>query len=82
MRQKSQSIEDAQFRTALENMRYAQCTQDDIDFLNTRIAGKSTVVFWNARVTDHAGQTPFIIAVVRVSCRMAKLAHGFFKTSF
>jgi uncharacterized protein DUF6570/helitron helicase-like protein/PIF1-like helicase len=42
MRQKSQSAEDAQFRTALENMRYAQCTQDDIDFLNTRIAGKNT----------------------------------------
>jgi Helitron helicase-like domain at N-terminus/PIF1-like helicase len=40
MRQKSQSSEDARFRTALENMRYAQCTQDDIEFLKTRIAGK------------------------------------------
>jgi hypothetical protein len=40
MRQKSQSAEDAQFRTALENMRYAQCTQDDIEFLKTRVAGK------------------------------------------
>jgi len=42
MRQKSQSAEDAQFRTALENMRYAQCTENDIEFLKTRIAGKST----------------------------------------
>ena len=42
MRQKTQSAEDAQFRTALENMRYAQCTQDDIEFLKTLIAGKNT----------------------------------------
>jgi hypothetical protein len=42
MRQKTQSTEDAQFRTALENMRYAQCTQEDIEFLKTRIAGKKT----------------------------------------
>ena len=41
MRQKTQSTEDAQFRTALENMRYAQCTQDDIEFLKTCIAGKN-----------------------------------------
>ena len=40
MRQKTQSAEDAQFRTALKNMRYAQCTQDDIEFLKTLIAGK------------------------------------------
>jgi len=42
MRQKTQSSEDSQFRTALENMRYAQCTQEDIEFLKTRIAGKKT----------------------------------------
>jgi len=42
MRQKTQSSEDTKFRTALENMRYAQCTQDDIEFLKTRIAGKNT----------------------------------------
>ena len=42
MRQKTQSSEDAEFRTALGNMRYAQCTQDDIDFLMTLIAGKNT----------------------------------------
>ena len=42
MRQNTQSSEDAKFRTALENMRYAQCTQDDIEFLKTRIAGKNT----------------------------------------
>ena len=41
MRQKTQSPEDAKFRTALENMRYAQCTQSDIEFLKTRIAGKN-----------------------------------------
>jgi hypothetical protein len=41
MRQKTQSSEDAKFRTALENMRYAQCTQDDIDFLKTLVAGKN-----------------------------------------
>ncbi len=41
MRQNTQSVEDAKFRTALENMRYAQCTQNDIEFLKTRIAGKS-----------------------------------------
>ena len=42
MRQNTQSSEDAKFRTALENMRYAQCTQDDIEFLKTCIAGKNT----------------------------------------
>ncbi len=42
MRQNTQSTEDAKFRTALENMRYAECTQDDIEFLKTRIAGKKT----------------------------------------
>ena len=41
MRQNTQSANDAKFRSALENMRYAQCTQEDIDFLKTRIAGKN-----------------------------------------
>ena len=40
MRQKTQSEEDAKFRTALENMRYKACTDDDIAFLKTRVAGK------------------------------------------
>jgi hypothetical protein len=40
MRQTSQSVDDAKFRTALENMRYKACTPDDIDFLCTRVAGK------------------------------------------
>ena len=40
MRQNTQSDNDAKFRNALENMRYAQCTEEDIDFLKTRIAGK------------------------------------------
>ena len=42
MHQKTQSPEDAQFGTALEIMRYAQCTQDDIEFLKTCIAGRNT----------------------------------------
>ena len=39
MRQKLQSLEDAKFRKALENMCYKACTQDDIEFLRTRITG-------------------------------------------
>ena len=39
MRQKLQSLEDAKFRKALENMCYKACTQDDIEFLHTRITG-------------------------------------------
>jgi hypothetical protein len=42
MRQKTQSDEDAKFRTALENMRYKACTDDDVAFLKTRVAGKSS----------------------------------------
>ena len=38
---KRQSPEDAKLRTALENMRYKACTQEDITFLCfQRIAGK------------------------------------------
>ena len=40
MRQKSQSEEDAKFRTALENLRFRACTEDDIKFLRTRVTGK------------------------------------------
>ena len=40
MRQRSQSPEDALFRTALTNMRYGACTPDDIHFLQSRIAGR------------------------------------------
>jgi hypothetical protein len=40
MRQARQTLEDANLRTALENMRYKSCTPDDIAFLRTRIAGK------------------------------------------
>jgi hypothetical protein len=40
MRQKTQSVGDANLRTALENMRYAMCTSEDIKFLRSRIAGK------------------------------------------
>ena len=41
MRQKSQSEEDNKLRTALENMRYAACTPEDIAFLRTRVVGSS-----------------------------------------
>jgi len=40
MRQNMQSVEDAKLRTALENMRYAACTADDIKFLRSRVAGR------------------------------------------
>ena len=39
MRQKTQTENDAKFRNALENMRYRDCTNDDIAFLKTFIAG-------------------------------------------
>ena len=48
MRQTTQSEEDAKLRTALENMRYAACTQEDIIFLNTLVPKNSqndTTVF-------------------------------------
>ncbi|KDQ32269.1 hypothetical protein PLEOSDRAFT_8108, partial [Pleurotus ostreatus PC15] len=38
MRQKSQTTEDAKFRTALENMRYRSCTLEDIQFLRGRVS--------------------------------------------
>jgi hypothetical protein len=40
MRQKTQTAEDNKLRTALENMRYAACTDADITFLKSRIAGR------------------------------------------
>ena len=40
MRQRTQTPEDAKLRTALENMRYAACTPEDIKFLKTRVAGR------------------------------------------
>ncbi|HXP51396.1 MAG TPA: AAA family ATPase, partial [Bacteroidia bacterium] len=40
MRQKTQTPEDEKLRTALVNMRYGKCTQNDIVFLRSRIAGK------------------------------------------
>ncbi|KAF8219298.1 hypothetical protein L208DRAFT_1080010, partial [Tricholoma matsutake] len=38
--QKKQSKEDAKLRAALENMQYASCTSEDIQFLRSQIAGK------------------------------------------
>ena len=39
MRQKEASEADKSLRTALENMRYASCTTQDIAFLKSRVAG-------------------------------------------
>ncbi|KAJ7143084.1 hypothetical protein C8R43DRAFT_892035, partial [Mycena crocata] len=39
MRQQAKTSADDQLRTALENMRYGACTEDDIEFLESRIAG-------------------------------------------
>ncbi|PPR07612.1 hypothetical protein CVT24_004165 [Panaeolus cyanescens] len=38
MRQRGQSAEDSRLRTALDNMRYKACTQEDISFLLTRVS--------------------------------------------
>ncbi len=38
MRQRTQSKQDGQLRTALENMRYKSCTPADIDFLYSRVS--------------------------------------------
>ena len=40
MRQKSQTPEDAKLRTALENLRYKACTADDIQLIQSRVAGR------------------------------------------
>jgi hypothetical protein len=40
MRQKGITLDDNRLRTALENMRYKSCTDEDIAFLRTRIAGR------------------------------------------
>jgi hypothetical protein len=40
MRQKSQTEDDAKFRSALVNMRYGACTPENIKFLRSRIAGR------------------------------------------
>ena len=40
MQQNTPSVEDAKLRTALENMRYAACTADDIKFLRSHVAGR------------------------------------------
>ena len=39
MRQNVQTKDDAKLHTALENMRYRDCTPNDIAFLRTHIAG-------------------------------------------
>ena len=39
MRQKTQTPEDAKLRTALENLRYKSCTGEDIELLQSRVAG-------------------------------------------
>ncbi|KAI0069438.1 hypothetical protein K474DRAFT_1584497, partial [Panus rudis PR-1116 ss-1] len=41
MRQRSQTPKDAAFRQVLENMRYADCTPQDIQVLNSMVVGNS-----------------------------------------
>ena len=40
MRQKEMSEDDQKFRTALSNMRYAACTQEDLTFLKTLVVNE------------------------------------------
>lgn len=42
MRQKTQTPDDAKLRKALENMRYAACTPQDLAYLRSRIAGRDS----------------------------------------
>jgi hypothetical protein len=42
MRQKTQTSDDAKLRKALENMRYASCTPQDLKYLRSRIAGRNS----------------------------------------
>jgi hypothetical protein len=49
MRQRTQSKENSQLRTALENMQYKSCTPADIDFLYSRI---SSPLLGRASVTN------------------------------
>ena len=44
MRQRSQLSKDAKFKTALENMRYKSCTNEDINFLRTLIANNGSIL--------------------------------------
>jgi hypothetical protein len=51
MWQKHQSTKDAQFRTALENMRFKACTPEDIIFLCTLMSSKvllGRLTLWNS----------------------------------
>lgn len=41
MRQKSSSLDDIKFRTALENLRYKACTQADISCFESRVVGRA-----------------------------------------
>jgi hypothetical protein len=51
MRQRTQSKQDGQLRTALENMRYKSCTPADLDFLNSRV---SSILPGRTSVTDES----------------------------
>ncbi len=44
MRQKLQTPDDQRLRTALENMRFHDCTEDDITFLKSRVSGRKDSV--------------------------------------
>ena len=60
MRQKTQSSEDAKLRNCLENMRYGSCTQENLEFLYSRIAGPNP---GQPQLTDpHFRNVPIITA--------------------
>ncbi|PBK66196.1 hypothetical protein ARMSODRAFT_989544 [Armillaria solidipes] len=44
MRHKLQTPDDRRLRTALENMRFHDCTEDDITFLKSRVSGRKDSV--------------------------------------
>jgi len=60
MRQKTQTEADGKLRTALENMRYASCTPEDIAFLRTLIAGRCET---SPRLSDPRFRNVSIITV-------------------
>jgi hypothetical protein len=61
MRQQEQSKDDKAFRTALENMRYKDCTPADLAFLRTRIS--KTIPGSSSIADDEFRNVPIITAL-------------------
>ncbi len=62
MRQKTQTENDAKFRTALENMRYKNCTTEDIQYLHS-LASSSSV---NQKLQDDRFRNVSVITALNV----------------